>query len=46
VALFPYLRTVQYGGNLPWEEKPGLAHVACPDPFNPVVFRIERREEE
>lgn len=40
-SLYPYLRTIRFGGNFPWE-KEGEAHVACPDPFNPVVFKLER----
>ncbi len=41
-ALYPYLRVLQFGGNLPWE-KEGEAYVACPDHRNPVVFKLERR---
>ena len=44
VALYPNLRTLQFGGDLPWEKK-GTARVACPDPDNPVVFRIEREQQ-
>jgi len=42
-AIYPNLRTLQYGGNIPWEE-PGSVHVACPDPFNPLVFKLVREE--
>ena len=41
-ALYPYVRVLQFGGNLPWE-KEGEAYVACPDHRNPVVFKLERR---
>ena len=41
-ALYPYLRVLQFGGNLPWEEE-GEAYVACPDHKNPVVFKLERK---
>ncbi|HIE05494.1 MAG TPA: TIGR04076 family protein [bacterium (Candidatus Stahlbacteria)] len=41
-SLYPYLRVLQFGGNLPWEEE-GQALIACPDPENPVVFRLERK---
>lgn len=41
-AIYPYLRILQFGGDLPWE-KPGQAILACPDYKNPVVFKIERQ---
>ncbi|MEW6523056.1 MAG: TIGR04076 family protein [Bacillota bacterium] len=41
-TLMPYLYALQFGGNLPWEKEPGTAHIACPDPFNPVVFKLQR----
>ena len=41
-ALYPYVRVLQFGGNLPWE-KEGEAYVACPDHRNPVVFKLERK---
>lgn len=43
-SLYPYLRVLQFGGDLPWE-KEGMAHIACPDPENPVVFKLERLKE-
>ena len=43
-SLYPNLRTLYFGGNFPWE-KPGGSKVACPDPDNPVVFKLERKEE-
>ncbi len=39
-AIYPYLRVLQFGGNLPWE-KEGEAYIACPDHKNPVVFKVE-----
>ena len=42
-AIYPNLRTLQYGGNIPWEEE-GTVHIACPDPFNPLVFKLVREE--
>lgn len=41
-ALYPYLRVLQFGGDFPWEEE-GEAYIACPDPKNPVVFKLERK---
>jgi uncharacterized repeat protein (TIGR04076 family) len=40
-AILPFVAVVRFDGELPWEEK-GSARACCPDPDNPVVFRIER----
>ncbi len=44
-AAFPYYRTLRYGGEFPWEKNKGTAHVACPDPINPVVMELRRVKE-
>lgn len=41
-ALFPDLRVLSFGGELPWSSDKDASMVACPDADNPVVFRIER----
>ena len=41
-AAFPYWRVLRFKGELPWEENKDLAHVACPDPFNPVMMELRR----
>lgn len=41
-AIHPFTAVVRFGGSLPWEKEPGVAHACCPDPDNPVVFRISR----
>jgi uncharacterized repeat protein (TIGR04076 family) len=41
-AAFPNLRTLQFGGVLPWEQDKDTAHAACPDPKNPVVMALRR----
>jgi len=41
-TILPFIATVRFGGDLPWEEEKGVAHVCCPDPDNPVVFEITR----
>jgi uncharacterized repeat protein (TIGR04076 family) len=41
-ALWPVARTLLLGGKHPWDEDPDVSTVACPDPDNPVVFRIKR----
>lgn len=38
-VLFPYLTTLRFGGDLPWEAE-GEARISCPDPANPVVFLL------
>ena len=41
-AIYPNLRTLRFGGSLPWEKDPNTAQVACPDPINPVVVELRR----
>jgi uncharacterized repeat protein (TIGR04076 family) len=41
-AIYPNLRVLRFGGSLPWEKEKNSAHVACPDPLNPVVVRLCR----
>ncbi len=41
-AAYPYWRILRFGGELPWEEDKNTAHVACPDPLNPVVMELRR----
>jgi uncharacterized repeat protein (TIGR04076 family) len=36
---------LRHGGEFPWEENKDKAHVACPDPFNPVVMELRRVKE-
>jgi len=36
-------RTLIFNGKHPWEDNEGETTVACPDPNNPVVFRIKRK---
>lgn len=38
-ALLPFLQPLRFGGAFPWEEA-GEALVCCPDPANPVVFKL------
>jgi uncharacterized repeat protein (TIGR04076 family) len=44
-AAYPNYRVLRFGGSLPWEEDEDVAHVACPDPFNPVVIQLKRQKE-
>jgi uncharacterized repeat protein (TIGR04076 family) len=41
-AIYPNYRVLRFGGTLPWEKDPDIIHVACPDPFNPVVIQLQR----
>jgi uncharacterized repeat protein (TIGR04076 family) len=41
-TLFPFAQALAFGGNFPWEKEQGTAIVACPDPDNPVVFKLEK----
>lgn len=43
-TLFPFAEVLQFGGSFPWEKDPSKTTVACPDPANPVVFELSRRE--
>jgi uncharacterized repeat protein (TIGR04076 family) len=38
-AMLPFLQPLRFGGSFPWEAE-GEALVCCPDPANPVVFRL------
>jgi uncharacterized repeat protein (TIGR04076 family) len=44
-AIYPYVSTLQRGGNFRWMNEKGTILGCCPDGFRPVVFRIERIEE-
>ncbi len=41
-AAFPSWRVLRFGGEFPWEEDKDTAHVACPDPLNPVMMELRR----
>ena len=42
-AMLPFLQPLRFGGSFPWEEA-GEAVVCCPDPHNPVVFKLKVAE--
>jgi len=45
--LYPMIRVLSNGGSIPWEkEHPYRTRLCCYDPNNPVVFEVERLEEE
>jgi len=39
--LFPYITTLQFGGNFPWEKDKNLFRAGCPDNYK-VVIEIKR----
>jgi uncharacterized repeat protein (TIGR04076 family) len=41
-VIFPYLRTLRFGGEFPWSEDKDATVIACPDSKNPVTFEIRR----
>ncbi len=44
-AAFPSWRVLRHNGELPWEKNKDMAHVACPDPFNPLIMELRRVKE-
>jgi uncharacterized repeat protein (TIGR04076 family) len=45
-VLLPFTTALRFGGQVPWEDEPGLAHACCLDHNNPVVFEVRRLEPE
>jgi len=41
-SFLPKVFAMRYGAEFPWLEDQDAALHACPDPCNPVVFRIQR----
>ena len=44
-AIAPYVATLLFGGNFPWEEEMGVATIHCPDPEG-ITLELKRIEEE
>ncbi len=42
VALYPHVRVLSFGGNMPWFKEEGTAIICCPDGLRPVIFKLER----
>ena len=40
-VLFPYVATLQFGGDFPWEKDKNMFRVGCPD-NNKVIMEIKR----
>ena len=41
-TIYPNVRTLSFGGNLPFFEEKGVAITCCSDGMRPVIFKIER----
>ena len=41
-AIYPTVRTLGFGGNLPFFDEKGVAVSCCTDGMRPVLFKIER----
>jgi len=39
-AMQPYIVSIRYGGAMPWSGEAKMS-ACCPDPANPVVFKME-----
>ncbi|NHJ12888.1 MAG: TIGR04076 family protein [Candidatus Thorarchaeota archaeon] len=44
-SLYPYIVAMRSGGSFPWDKDPDVTEICCPDPKNPVVFKITRKED-
>ena len=41
-TIYPNLRTLWYGGDLPFFEEKGTVVTCCADGMRPVIFKVER----
>jgi uncharacterized repeat protein (TIGR04076 family) len=41
-VIYPDLRTLRFGGILPWTKDQDICQLACADHENPVVFELKR----
>jgi uncharacterized repeat protein (TIGR04076 family) len=41
-AIYPNIRTLGFGGNLPYFKEKGVTISCCTDGMRPVIFKIER----
>ena len=42
LTIYPNVRTLGFGGNLPYFKEKGVAVSCCSDGMRPVIFKIER----
>jgi uncharacterized repeat protein (TIGR04076 family) len=43
-TIYPTVRTLAFGGNLPYFDEEGVSITCCADGMRPVIFKIERIE--
>ena len=41
-TIYPNVRTIFYGGDLPYFDEKGIAITCCADGMRPVLFKVER----
>ena len=41
-SIYHNIRTLSFGGNLPWYKEKGVNISCCTDGLRPVIFKIER----
>ncbi|MBA7667511.1 hypothetical protein ES703_75603 [subsurface metagenome] len=44
VAIVGNVRTMMFGGNMPWLKEKGTTVTCCTDGLRPVIFKLERME--
>jgi uncharacterized repeat protein (TIGR04076 family) len=42
LALYPSVRVLSFGGDMPWFKEKGISIICCPDGLRPVIFKIQR----
>ena len=42
IALYPYVRVLSFGGDMPWFKEKHITITSCPDGMRPVIFKVER----
>ena len=42
LAMNPSIKTLLYGGDLPWYKEKGVSVTCCLDGLRPVIFKLER----
>ncbi|NHJ87598.1 MAG: TIGR04076 family protein [Asgard group archaeon] len=45
-SMIPKIYAMMYEANFPWLKDKNVATHACPDAYNPVVFKITREEKD
>ena len=40
VSIYGYIRVYRFGGTYPWDKKPGVIQVACPDATQRLEYEV------